>query len=481
MPRRRAVGDEGRGARAPRSIPVPNGGIAGDHCAAVLEALGWSVARTSGARERHPDLVWAASGAMALTGRADGPPLLAPAPLASCARGAVQALGLLAGATDVIDRIDGARLLGERAACSGARRRGVVAPGGTCRLMRARDGWLAVNLARVSDVELLPAWLDLDPSAGGDGFDVWAHVGRVIADRDGAEVLARARLLGIPAAPAATSVTRPPWFRRNVDGIVRERPADAAPLVVDLSTLWAGPLAASLLGLVGARVIKVESTRRPDGARDGAAAFYDRMNAGKESVAFDLASAAGRTALRTLITHADIVVESARPRALQQMGIDAAELVRSVPGLVWVGITGYGRSEPEAGWVAFGDDASAAAGLTAATGRLAAGDEPLFCGDAIADPLTGVHAAVAALGTWQTGRGCLLDIALRDVTAHLLARGDACGVAAVISSGGSDGWEVLVDDECQVVRAPSVRQGPTARAFGADTAAVCAEFGVAPR
>jgi hypothetical protein len=103
--------------------------------------------------------------------------------------------------------------------------------------------------------------------------------------------------------------------------------------VLDLSSLWAGPLCAHLLGLAGARVVKLESASRPDGARAGSAAFFDLLNAGKASVALDLSSRAGRDSLRRLIASSDIVIESARPRALRQLGIEAEALVAEVPGL----------------------------------------------------------------------------------------------------------------------------------------------------
>jgi crotonobetainyl-CoA:carnitine CoA-transferase CaiB-like acyl-CoA transferase len=113
--------------------------------------------------------------------------------------------------------------------------------------------------------------------------------------------------------------------------------------VVDLSTLWAGPLASHLMQLGGARVVKVESTSRPDGARRGPARFFDLLHAGKESVALDFTSPTGRRALVSLVARADIVLESARPRAMHQLGIDPAALVRARPGLTWISITGYGR------------------------------------------------------------------------------------------------------------------------------------------
>src|SRR4029453_19173112 len=95
------------------------------------------------------------------------------------------------------------------------------------------------------------------------------------------------------------------------------------PLVVDLSSLWAGPLCAHLLGLQGARVVKVESTGRPDGARRGPAAFFDLLHGGPRGVARDLRDPAGAACLRRLLAAADVVVEASRPRALRQLGIEA--------------------------------------------------------------------------------------------------------------------------------------------------------------
>jgi crotonobetainyl-CoA:carnitine CoA-transferase CaiB-like acyl-CoA transferase len=220
-------------------------------------------------------------------------------------------------------------------------------------------------------------------------------------------------------------------------------------------------------------VVKVESTRRPDGARFGPPLFFDLLNAGKESVALDFGTAAGRAQLRRLVECADIVVESARPRALAQVGIDAESLVEEAPGLTWVSITGYGRRDPGAGWVAFGDDAGVAAGLAAATAS--PGGPPLFCGDAIADPLTGIHAGLAALACWRGGGGLLLDLALCNVAAHALAFGPTPPGATVCSSNG--GWEVVAGSERAEVASPRARatQG-TARTLGADSDAVLEEF-----
>jgi crotonobetainyl-CoA:carnitine CoA-transferase CaiB-like acyl-CoA transferase len=183
--------------------------------------------------------------------------------------------------------------------------------------------------------------------------------------------------------------------------------------------LWAGPLAAHLLQLAGAEVIKVESRTRPDAMRMGNETFYALLNQGKASVALDFTNAEDRKALLSLISTADIVIEAARPRALAQLGIDAAHWVRTTPGLVWITITGYGAEGEAAGWVGFGDDCGVAAGLSAAL-RESTGDTG-FVGDAIADPLTGIRAALVAWERWTSGLGGRFGVAMSPVAAECLA------------------------------------------------------------
>ncbi len=457
--------------------PLVGSGVAAEYASALLSSLGCSVSREAGAAGLDPATEWARSGAMALTGFEDGPPLPAPGPLASCARGTVEALRSLAAAHWSAGDLDGPALLGEHAAILGLTRHGTTSPNGACRLLRAADGWIAVNLARPDDVALLPAWLEERAIS-----DAWRVVEERAAKRAAAELVARARLLGLPVAPAGPPPARAPsWLRIAAHTAAVARSATAIPLVVDLSSLWAGPLCTHLLGLAGARVIKVENVGRPDGARRGPSAFYDLLNAGKESVALDFRSAADLLRLCRLLARADIVVESARPRALLQLGIDAKQLVAEGPGRTWVAITGYGRAEPGATWVAFGDDAGAAAGLAVATGSVAARNvpnqeaTPLFCGDAIADPLTGMHAAVAALASWKSGGGHLLDLALSRVVGHALA----------FAPGTPPGrpWrrrEALASPPTHEPAAlPRHRPVTTAaRPLGADTAAVLGELGL---
>jgi hypothetical protein len=293
------------------------------------------------------------------------------------------------------------------------------------------DGWLAVSLSRASDIELVPAWLDASVPA-----DPWTSVRSLAAERSAHSVADRAQLLGIPVAvvggtdqddeqfqargqqwpPApwlfqgAPTCLPPPRVLTTLDRLSPSRiVAPGRPLVVDLSALWAGPLAGSLLVDAGCRVVKVEDPRRPDPSREGPRQFFDLLQGGKESVTVPV-SAAGP--FRALIGAADVVIESSRPRALEQLGIHPS------PHQAWISITGYGRSGPWRNRVALGDDAAAAAGLVT---REHEGGPPLFCADAAADPVTGLHAAVAALAAVVGGVGGTTDIAMREVVGHALS------------------------------------------------------------
>jgi crotonobetainyl-CoA:carnitine CoA-transferase CaiB-like acyl-CoA transferase len=188
--------------------------------------------------------------------------------------------------------------------------------------------------------------------------------------------------------------------------------------VLDLSSLWAGPLCSHLWQRAGAEVIKVESARRPDGARNGSAEFFRLLNDGKTCLTLDLHTDRGKRELLELARSVDIVLEGSRPRALRQMGLVAESLLASRPGLTWVSITGYGRRDPEANWVAFGDDAGVAAGLSAILHQVT-GDW-LVCGDAVADPLTGLHAALAGWAGWRSGGGRLFDLSLAGTVRHCI-------------------------------------------------------------
>ncbi|KPI07556.1 L-carnitine dehydratase/bile acid-inducible protein F [Actinobacteria bacterium OK074] len=317
-------------------------------------------------------------------------------------------LAPLAGAADSFTGLTGVPVhlptaLFLRARLMGHTPPGRTSAGGSCHLLATADGWAAVNLARPDDTAALPALLAL---LGASGEDL--HALRTAArSRTAAEVAESAQLLGIAAAGLGHAHgSRPPVHARLLGERRVRTLADVR--VVDLSALWAGPLCARLLGLAGARVLKVESTTRPDGARLGNPAFYRWLHDGHDSRVVDFAT----DALAEAVDGADVVIEASRPRALRRLGIHAERFLAARPGRVWVGITGYGRDDDR---IAFGDDAAVAGGLT---GRDTHGD-PVFLGDALADPVTGVYAAEAVARSLAAGGGELLDVSMAACAAAL--------------------------------------------------------------
>ena len=244
---------------------------------------------------------------------------------------------------------------------------------------------MALNLPRGSDWELLPALLETQAPV-----DDWVSLAALIRSRAADELVDRARMIGLACARADVLPAPPPStadIRRIAPAV---EPTRAAPVVVDLSALWAGPLAAHLWERGGATVIKVESPTRLDGARGGDADFYALLNQGKRCLLLDLTVQADRRRLLKLIGRADIVIESSRPRALRHLGIAAETLIAAHPGLSWMAISGYGRDAPQENWVGYGDDTAAAARL--------------------------------GWECWRNGGGVLVSLALRDVASAWLHR-----------------------------------------------------------
>ena len=217
----------------------------------------------------------------------------------------------------------------------------------------------------------------------------------------------------LASAPTSDSVA-PPQISRS------SRPLSEAK-VVDLSVMWAGPLCGDLLARAGAQVVKAESPSRPDGSKRGMPEFYERLNGRKQHRSIRLETPKGQAELLELLREADIVITSCRPRALEQMGIDP-HLAVSEGGIIWTAITGYGWQHGHR--VAFGDDAAAAGGLVVFGGESLESESlesenlgsasllPCFVGDALADPLTGVAAAVAVMQQWLSGSPAFLDISM---------------------------------------------------------------------
>jgi crotonobetainyl-CoA:carnitine CoA-transferase CaiB-like acyl-CoA transferase len=482
-------------------------------------------------RDRCAVLDWAASGAMALTGMPGGTPVASSAPVLAMLAQVTAEFARVTGESGTAVHADPAELIAGRAALAGFTRGGQVSAGGSSFLLRAVDGWCAITVSRVDDIAAVPAIAGALGLAGaaGDAVETREQARTVLAAAAAVtpaqEFAAAAQLVGVPAAalPASTLATFlaspglaagvsltvpghaslggaagwPPWRTTRITAPMAGAALKGA-VVADLSSMWAGPLCSRLLGLAGAQVIKVESPARPDGARAGNREFFDWLHAGHRSLGVDFGTREGRTALAALLEVADVVIEASRPRALAAMGL-APDKIAHRPGQVWLSITGYGRSAPER--VAFGDDAAVAGGLVGWTaiggygqegrgaGATHAGEqsslgrrayresspEPVFCADAIADPLAGACGALAVALSLSAGGGELIDLSMREVAAAFAAAQLDHGPHHVLPGGGA----VLCppSDRTQAVlppRRPAPPAGAAAHApeLGADTSAV---------
>lgn len=315
-----------------------------------------------------------------------------------CATHAAEDLRVVAGIA-----VDAHEMLTGRAALLEIAPSGRVSAGGATQLLRALDGWCALTLSRVDDVTAVPALVQTDEITA----DPWPPVHHWASTTPVESVVGRARLLDIPVAALGETVAASPSVL-PLGAAGTPRPA-AALLVADLTSMWAGPLCAQLLVRAGATVIKVESPSRADGTRAGNRTFFDWMNGGKLSYAIDFDRDTER--LRALLSAADVIIEASRPDALIRRGLGPNALTPR-PGRVWVRISGYGTRGDDQMRPAFGDDAAVAGGLVGW-----AGNEPTFCGDAIADPLTGLTAARATFDAMARGGGELIEIAMAEVAA----------------------------------------------------------------
>lgn len=190
--------------------------------------------------------------------------------------------------------------------------------------------------------------------------------------------------------------------------------------VIDLSTLFAGPMAAMHLGDMGARVIKVEHPQRPDPSRghgpskDGQNLWWKTLGRNKQTVAIDLHTDAGREAVLRLAETADVIIENFRPGTLERWGLGYAELSARNPGLVLARVTGFGQVGPYRSRPGFGTLAEAMSGFAASTGEPDGPPllPPFGLADGIASLATAYAVMVALHSRGRTGRGQEVDVAI---------------------------------------------------------------------
>jgi len=292
-----------------------------------------------------------------------------------------------------------------------------------------------------------------------EAIDEW------VGPRSVAEVLDVATAFRIPNSPIVDGANAPTiehfrqrdCFGTEPDGLVRPRPpvritggpvpSESGPTtpgtgslpfsglrVLDMTAYWAGPSASHLLAMLGAEVVHLESSRRPDGARlvGGRPQSTDRyweqgpifaaLNTNKKSLTLDFGTDEGLDLLRRFASTCDVVIENYTPRVLDNLGFTYEALRELREDLIVVRLPGFGLEGPWRDNAAFAFVIEDASGLTWMTGHPDQHPVEPYC---IGDSNAGLHAMYGVLLALAhrdaTGAGCQVEAAMVDAALSITA------------------------------------------------------------
>jgi len=205
-------------------------------------------------------------------------------------------------------------------------------------------------------------------------------------------------------------------------------------VVIDFTHVLAGPACSHYLGLLGAKVIKVETPQKGDairhrggtdseGAASGMSTSYLTQGGGKSSITLDLETEAGAATFHRLLAKADILVENHIPQTMKRLGLDETSLAVRHPHLVHCAMTGYGRGGPQENTPAYDVNIQAACGLMEATGTTESG--PIRAGAPVLDYATALAASFAISAALferaASGRGSFIDVSMLETGLCLMS------------------------------------------------------------
>ena len=197
--------------------------------------------------------------------------------------------------------------------------------------------------------------------------------------------------------------------------------------VLDLTNVLAGPFCCHQLAHMGADVIKVETPKGGDLARQlGADAELNRkfmgvsflaQNPGKRSITVNFKSPLGKEVFRKLVREADVVVENFRPGVMDRLGLGYDTLKAENPRLIYCAISGFGQDGPLRDLPAYDQIIQGMSGVMSITGG--PDTAPLRVGYPVADTIGGITAACAiasALADHQRTQGYFIDVSMLEAT-----------------------------------------------------------------
>ncbi|MCT7662214.1 CaiB/BaiF CoA-transferase family protein [Mycobacterium deserti] len=313
--------------------------------------------------------------------------------------------------------------------------------------------WVREN--RVEDILELSSAFRIPNAPVGNGatvtsFDQFAERGTFVTNpRDGftqpGPPYRTSPSLVRPPQPAPTLGEHTETYRRNgipgyqAEGLIARNSISATSRfdglrVLDMTSFWAGPSCTHVLAMLGAEVIHVESTARPDGTRLIAGVpvtesqwwerspIFSGLNTNKKSVTLDIRSPRGVELLRELVKTCDVVVENYTPRVLDQIGLDFDDVQQLRPDAIMMRMPGFGLDGPWRDKPAFAYVIEDASGITWLTGHPDHNPvEPYSVGDPNAG-IHGLNALLLALRHRQrTGEGVRIEAAMVDAALNVAA------------------------------------------------------------
>ena len=200
--------------------------------------------------------------------------------------------------------------------------------------------------------------------------------------------------------------------------------------ILDLTRVWAGPLATRILGDFGAHIIKISDPRVPERTDNG---LHNKLNRNKESLGLRLDLAYGRQIFLDLVSICDVVIENFRPRVMRNLSLTYDDLKAVNPQIIQCSMPGFGLTGPYAEFPAFGPSAESLAGVPSLMGYSTG--NPVPTGIAYADPVSALNTVgivtSALRNRNKTGNGEFIDIAL--------AAGPVCTIGEFIVASSSVG------------------------------------------
>ena len=218
-----------------------------------------------------------------------------------------------------------------------------------------------------------------------------------------------------------TGLKPAPALQATIDETGSERGILSDIRVLDLTRVWAGPLATRILGDYGAEVIKISDPRVPIDRLSGT---NNKLNRNKVNLALRLDHEEGRALFLNLVATSDVVVENFRPRVMRNFDLTYDRLREARPDIIMCSMPGFGTTGEYADYPAFGPSVEAMTGLSSMMGYpssssgQATGGEPRTSSLAYPDPVAALNSLAAIMTALhhrrQTGEGQFIDLALTE-------------------------------------------------------------------